>query len=111
MKRLFLLTLGVIVLMFPVAAMCADVQMKWDAAPGATSYKIQMSTDSGSTWPTERTVATGTTFTWTGAPDTGLVLFRAVSVNAQGQEIRTDAGAWFNKSWQLPTRVGGLGTN
>ena len=100
------------ILAFPISALCADVPMKWDAVPGAT-YKIQMSTDSGLTWPTERVVpvASGTTYTWLGAPDTGLVLFRAVSVNAQGSTIRTDAGVFFNRSWQLPVAVGGFGTN
>lgn len=91
------------------AAGAADVSMVWDPAPGAASYKIQMSTDQGATWPTERIVATGTAYTWTGAPDTGLLLFRAVSVNTQGSAIRTEAGVWFNGSWKLPAQTGGFG--
>lgn len=103
--------IALMILVFPISAMCADVPMKWDASPGATSYKIQMSTDHGVTWPTERAVATGTTFTWLGAPETGLVMFRAVAVNAQGSVIRADAGAWYDKTKALPAAVGGLGTN
>ena len=99
------------ILLFPIQALCADVPMRWDAVPGTISYQIQMSTDQGLTWPVTRPVASGTTYTWLGAPDTGMVLFRAVSLNAQGTTIRTDAGAWFNRNWQLPAAVGGLGTN
>jgi len=101
----------VAILLFPIQALCADVPLQWNVAPGATSYKIQMSTDSGITWPTERVVSSGTAFTWLGAPETGLVLFRAVAVNAQRTTIRTDAGVWYNKLWQLPTAVGSLGAN
>ena len=43
----------VAILLFPIQAMCADVQLQWDAVDGATSYKIQMSTDMGATWPAE----------------------------------------------------------
>jgi F0F1-type ATP synthase membrane subunit a len=87
----------------------ADVPLAWDAATGATSYKLQMSLDQGVTWPQEKTVTTGTTYTWVGVPDTGLVLFRAISVNSQGVAMRTEAGAWYNGTWRLPTAPGGLG--
>lgn len=109
MKKLITLGIAGMMMLWGACAMAADVTLKWDAASGATSYKIQMSTDQGATWPTERTVATGTTYTWTGAPDTGLLLFRAVSINAQGAAIRTEAGVWFNNGWKLPVQPGGLG--
>ena len=107
MKRLPLFLFSV--LLFSGVAVAADVSLIWDPAPGAASYKIQMSTDQGVTWPVERTVPTGTTYTWTGAPDTGLLLFRAVSVNAQGSAIRTEAGVWYNGAWKLPAQPGGFG--
>lgn len=100
MKKVLVFLLG---LMFiATGALAADVTLSWDASVGATSYKIQMSTDQGVTWAAERPVPTGTTFTWTAAPDTGLLLFRAVAVNGAGQAIRTDAGVWFNGSWKVP---------
>lgn len=106
MKRLMIVA---VILFMASAVQAADVELSWDAAVGATSYKIQMSTDGGTTWPVERTVPSGMTFTWTAAPDTGLLLFRAVSINAAGQAIRTDAGVWFNGTWQLPKQTTGLG--
>ncbi len=99
----------ILMLLIAVPAFPADVSLSWDAATGATSYKIQMSTDQGATWPTERAVPSGTTFVWTAAPDTGLLLFRAVSINAAGSTIRTDAGVWFNGAWKLPAAAGKLG--
>lgn len=107
MKRVIL----AVVFIFMVASLAraADVSLSWDAVTGATSYRIQMSIDQGATWPTERIVTSGTTFVWTAAPDAGLLLFRAVSYNAAGNTIRTDAGAWYNGSWKLPTAVGKLG--
>jgi hypothetical protein len=86
-----------------------DVVLSWNAATGAASYKIQMSIDQGVTWATERPVPSGTTFIWTGAPATGLVLFRVVSINSAGQAIRTDAGVWKNNSWKPPDQAGGFG--
>lgn len=112
MKRITVL-LAVIMLLPGAVAFAADVPLKWDVATGATGYKIQMSTDNGATWPTSRVVTGGTTtsYTWTGAPETGLVMFRVTATNAQGEAIRTDAGCWFNKGWQLPQMAGGLGVN
>lgn len=107
MKKMFLALMFLLVVAGPVLA--ADVTLRWDAALDASSYKIQMSTDQGVTWAVERPVPTGTTFTWIGAPDTGLILFRAVSVNSVGIAIRTEAGAWFNGAWKPPAIPGGLG--
>ena len=108
MKKI-ILALCLCVLAFPISSRAASVNLSWDASPGATSYKIQMSTDLGVTWPVEKVVPTGTTFIWAEAPDTGLLLFRAISIGAQGQTIRTDAGVWYNGAWKPPSLSSGLG--
>lgn len=112
MKKILMLLLMLVFLGFlggPPVVLGDDVVLSWNAAAGAASYKIQMSTDQGVTWATERPVPSGTTFTWTGAPATGLVLFRIISVNPAGEVIRTDVGVWKNNSWKPPERAGGFG--
>lgn len=97
MKRLLSVLLLVLT---PVIAIGADVPLSWEPVPNATSYKVQMSTDIGLSWTQERP-ATGTSLLWTGAPDTGLLLFRGIAIGPQGEAIRVDAGAWYNGSWSL----------
>jgi hypothetical protein len=106
MKRILLV---VAIIFIAVTVQAADVSLSWDAVAGATSYRIQMSTDQGATWTQEKNVPSGTALVWTGAPDSGLLLFRAVAINSAGTSIRSDAGAWFNGSWKLPSAPGKLG--
>ena len=106
MKKLLLI---LVLVLFPVFCFAADVTLEWDIAEGATSYKIQMSTDLGLTWAEERDAGSETTFVWTGAPDTGLLLFRAVASNAVGETARTWSGAFYNGDWRLPDSPGGTG--
>jgi hypothetical protein len=103
------LWLVVIFLLPSSVAFAADVPLQWDSTPGATSYVLQMSTTQGTSWGSDKTVTTGTTYTWLAVPDTGLVLFRAIAVNSQGQAIQTSSGAWYNGGWKLPAAPGGLG--
>jgi hypothetical protein len=86
-----------------------DAPLAWDAAPGATGYKVYASTDVGVTWSAPRDAGNQTTFVWLGARDTGLTLFRVSAYNAQGEAIRTDAGAWCNPTWIVPVAAKGLG--
>ena len=103
-KLLFLL------LLVPSVAFSADVDLKWMVAANATGYKIQMSTDNGVTWDAGLDVGDVTQHLYLGVPETGVVLFRAVSYNATGQEtIRPEAGAWYNFQWVPPGTAGGLG--
>lgn len=90
-------------------ARAADVIFTWDASVGAEGYKVYISTDLGVTWAEERDAGAQTTFTWTGAPDSGLLLFRASAYNAQGEAIRTESGAWFNGDWKPPEQASSLG--
>lgn len=103
-KILFLL------LLIPTLSLAADVPLKWMAANNATGYKIQISTDNGVTWDEGLDVGDVTQHTYVGVPETGLVLFRAVSYNESGQETeRPEAGAWYNHLWVPPGTAGGLG--
>ena len=72
----------------------------WAAVPGATSYRVEKSTDSGMTWITAGTV-TVPAFPYTGT-ESGLTLFRVSAINAQGITTRTADGLWHNEAWQLP---------
>lgn len=94
--------------LYPALAFGADVTLQWDASVGATGYKLQMSTDSGATWSAEKDT-TATTYVWTGAPDTGLVLFRVAAYNATGKAIRTEAGVWYRGDWIVPNKPQGVG--
>lgn len=90
-------------------AIAADLNLAWDASTGATGYKVQISTDQGATWGEARDTGNATTFTWTGAPDTGLTLFRVSAYNGQGETINYTKGAWHNGSWTVPAAATALG--
>ena len=107
MKKL-IITLAIIVL-FPTLALAADVTMTWEPSTGATSYKVYMSTDNGSTWPTVKDVGNVTDYVWTDAPATGLVLWRVSAYNATAEAIRTEAGVWYNADWHDPETPKGIG--
>ena len=74
----------------------ADVDLKWDAVPGATGYKIYKSEDMGVTWATPINVGNVTSYKYLGVIETKLVLFRASAFDANGESIRTWSGAWFD---------------
>jgi len=101
MKKLIIF-LAVIFFMTSSTAFCADVVLKWDAATGATSYKIYMSVNNGTSWTVVATVGNVLTTTVANVPNTGVVLFRKGSVNSQGEIVYTSAGSWFNGAWALP---------
>lgn len=106
MKKLLLL-LALILLASPVWA--ADVTLSWDAADGATGYKIYSSVDQGATWDAGQDVGSVTEYTLTGQPDSGLVLYRVSAYSAHGEAIRTWSGAWFCKDWMPPASPTGAG--
>jgi hypothetical protein len=108
LKRILLIIVVCLMVAYtPVWAF--DVPLAWDASVGVTGYKVYASTDLGITWSASRDAGNKTTFVWLGASDTGLTLFRVSSYNAQGEAIRTEAGAWYNGSWVLPIAAKGLG--
>ena len=107
MKKLF----GILfmILLFAGMAQAADITLKWDAQTDATGFKIYRSLDSGVTWEVVQTVGAVTQVTLNGQPDTGLVMFRAAATNASGEEIRYEAGVWYNGSWKPPADPTGTG--
>ena len=107
--QIFSAILVLIFLLIPVFCFAADITLKWDAVEGATSYKIQMSTDLGLTWVEERDAGSEITLIWTGAPDSGLVFFRAVACNNVADTIRTWSGAFYNGDWKAPDSPAGTG--
>ena len=82
-------------------AYAADVTLKWDASANATGYKIYQSTDNGSSWDSGTDVGDVLTYTLSGVPDSGLVLFKVSAYNSQGEAVRSWSGAWYNGSWKL----------
>ena len=72
----------------------------WDAQAGATSYKVEKSTDNGTTW-TVVASPTSPTFTYTGN-EQGLVLIRVSACNANGCAVRSNDGFWHNQAWAPP---------
>ena len=87
----------------------ADVNLSWDASAGATGYKVYMSTDQGLTWGGVQDVGNVIVYTYLAIPNTGLILFRVSAYNAQDENIRTDAGAWYNGDWVPPVVPSGIG--
>lgn len=100
--------IGVCILL-TTACYAADNNLAWDAVAGATGYKLQISTDGGATWGATRDAGANTTFTWTGTPDTGLILWRVAAYNATGESWQTKQGAWYCGTWTLPPQATGLG--
>lgn len=100
---IFLLTL----LYTPCLAV--DLNLEWDPGEGAAGYKLYMSSDLGVTWSAPVDVGNVLTYTYSGVPDSGLILFRASSYNSSGESIRYEAGVWYNGSWKPPINPGGFG--
>lgn len=90
--------------------------MKWDPSPTATSYDIEQSADGLTGWTLNKSVpstaCTGTPAvcsTSVVGPATGVMHFRAASVNAVGKAIRYSEGIWHCQSCAPPSQPGGLG--
>jgi len=109
MKKVKVLAIMTMVLMFAVTAFAADVTLKWEASAEATGYKVYKSLDTGATWDAGIDVGNVTTYVYIGVEETGLVLFRVSAYNTSGETISTWSGAWYNKLWQPPLSAQGLG--
>lgn len=94
-----------------LTAHAADVPLKWDPAQGATGYKIYLSQDQGVTWSTPLDVGNVTAFTYTGAPEDKLLLFRSSAYNEGGEAVRTWSGAWYDHRKKPLTPPTGQGIN
>jgi hypothetical protein len=91
-----------------IAHAATTITIEWVPTAGATSYDIEQSTDTGTTWAVAKSVKSSAACTATkcsttyAPPASGLVLFRMVTWNAQGKTTRTHAGFWYNAIWSLP---------
>lgn len=92
-------------------ALAKDMGVEWNKAAGATSYKIEMSTDMGITWVevapfthTEYTEGSkelcGTTIP---VPTGRIVMVRVGASNGFGDTWNTEAGIYFNLKDPPPT--------
>jgi len=108
MKKILIIMIIAVFMLFASNAFCADVMLSWDASPGATGYRIYMSVDNGATWPGITDVGNVLTCTIPNVPDSGLILFKAEAYNSQGNAIRSWFGAWYNGDWKLNS-PGGTG--
>lgn len=85
-----------------------EVTASWEAVAGATGYKLQISTDMGTTWTDLVDAGANTTIT-VDVPSSGLVLLRAVAYNEQHTSIRYEYGAWYCGDWKPVDRPVGFG--
>ncbi len=84
------------------------VSLSWGPVTGATSYKVEKSTDGGTTWTSVGT-PTVPSFSYTGT-ETGLVIFRVSACNAVTCTVRYGDGLWHNEAWVPPAPAGNLST-
>ncbi len=97
MKKIILF--ACLMVLIPVFCLAASVDLRWEAVPGATGYKVYQSINAGVSWTVAATLGNVLTATLTNVPDTGEVLFRFSAFNAQTETIRMNAGVWYNGSW------------
>ena len=90
--------LSLLLVLLPALVMASDVAFKWDATPWATGYQIQMSIDLGATWGAPVDVKNVLAYTWLGAPDDKLVLFR-ISAYDTSVPPQTVTNAWSGTWW------------
>lgn len=104
MRGVFVIAL---VVLGALVSQAATVSLTWNPVVGAITYRIYASGDQGVTWaqvaevpgPTAQIVA----------PNAGLILYRASAMNAQGETIRMEFGAWYNGTWLPVPPPAGLG--
>jgi len=110
MKKLILTILTVLcILAMAFTAQAADKTMSWDAAAGATGYKIYKSEDLGATWDVGTDVGNVTTYTYTDIIETGFVLFRISAYNGTAEIVRYQDFIGYNGTFQPPAMPGGYG--
>lgn len=113
MKRYVIMALVIVwsVALLVVVSMswAAEVTLNWDAVPGATGYKLYMSTDQGQTWDTGLDVGDVTTYAVAGVVEDRLVMWRASAYNASNEAIRFEAGVWYDHRLKPVNPTSGLG--
>lgn len=99
--RPLLLALTLLILCAVPAFAWTD-QYSWDASAGATSYKVEISTDRGATWTVAGTPTTPS-FTLT-STEPALVLVRVSACNASDCTVRWSSGYWHDESKMPPVQ-------
>lgn len=95
--------------------LAADVPLTWNKVSRADAYSIDMSVDGGVTWTGSQPAGDGGPdpvdghFTYLGAPEDTLVLFRISALTSTETATRTWSGAWYDHR-RLPLATpGGAG--
>jgi hypothetical protein len=103
-------------LLWGTNAFAADLPFEWNGVAAATGYFLEYSKDQGSTWEGKKLTgalsmdANGRVqWTYAGAPETGLLLFRVSAQNANGSSTRVECGAWYNHLWKPLAAPSGSG--
>lgn len=99
---------GLVILMVGIAR-AAEVTLNWDAVPGATGYKLYMSSDQGASWDPGTDVGDVTSYSVTGVLEDRLVMWRASAYNASNEAIRFEAGVWYDHRLKPVNAASGLG--
>jgi hypothetical protein len=98
---------GLAVLVAVTAAEAWTAEYSWQATAGATSYRVEKSTDQGATWVLAAS-PTSPALVYTGT-EPGLVLFRVSACNAVSCTVRPADGLWHDESKQPPAMPASLG--
>jgi len=100
---------GVISVLFLITSSWAvDLPVAWDAASGATGYKLYQSLDGGITWSPGADMGNVTSAVLVNVAETGLILYRLSAYNANGETITTWQGAWYDHTKRPPDAPVGL---
>lgn len=100
-KVLYTMFIIFAVLFWFTPSKAADVTLDWDAVPGATGYKIQMSTDMGVTWSAPVDAGTTKPYVYVNVPEDRLIMFRASAYNTAAEAINKYAGVWYDHRQKL----------
>lgn len=102
MKKI-IFTLMFTLFFFASLAYAESMNLSWDPSAGATGYRIEQSSDSGTTW----TVIYDGNSTVCSVDLTGidsLTFWRVVSYNDQFNAFRSESGWWYNPNWVMPDK-------
>jgi len=95
-----------LILLCASSAWGADVKLDWDEVPGATGYKIQMSTDMGVTWLTPVDCGMTKPYIYTNVPEDRLIMFRVSAYNAVKNALNDYGGVWYDHRMKLANPTG-----
>lgn len=84
-------------LLTAIPAWAVDLKFKWDAADGATGYKLYQSEDDGATWTDSVDAGAVVEYQWTGRAEDQRLFFKCCAYDASANETCNEyAGAWYD---------------